>query len=741
MDREDLTQRLMGTFLGELADHVRALNRDLVAIEKTAAATERQQLVATLFRTAHSLKGASRSVNVGVLESACHRMEGILGSLRDGRLAFAPEALQALFHAADAIQEAGNRLQANRDLAGAPIHRVLAELDAVAGGRLERPKAGVAVPSPSAPVVALGEAVVRVPPAKLDSLLAQCGEALVARRRLEIQEGEIAAIQETLSRWREEWNRGARAVRKSLPGAGSRTNGASKGGVGDHRAIQVLERNAETLRRLEQDLGKLATGLSANRRAAEQAGGVLEEGVRRVRMLPFSEACEGLARVVRDLAGAGGKEVDLVLEGGEVELDRAVLERMKDPLMHLVRNAVDHGIETAADRSTHGKPPRGRVRVAAALIGATVEVTIEDDGRGVDLAAIREQARKRGIREPEDERELSLLIFQPGFSTAGMITELSGRGVGLDVVRKAVESLHGTVDFNSEAGRGTRFRVAVPLTLTMVRALFVSASGRTFAIPSGSVRGLLRVGAGDIRSIEGKEVVFVGGEAVPAVSLALVLGLRSEEPARAGRKVPVVVLSSGGHLCAFIVDELLSEREVLVKGMGPRLVRLRNVAGATVLPTGGVALILGAANLVRTALGQTRPGVIAEALARPAERAKRRLLLAEDSVTTRTLERSILEAAGYEVTVAPDGAAAWQALQERGADLLISDIDMPRMDGFALTEAVRSSKRFRDLPVVLVTALASDRDRARGVEVGADAYLPKSAFDQRALLEAVARLL
>jgi two-component system chemotaxis sensor kinase CheA len=374
------------------------------------------------------------------------------------------------------------------------------------------------------------------------------------------------------------------------------------------------------------------------------------------------------------------------------------------------------------------------------LRGAQVEVAVADDGRGLDLDALRRQVRQRGLPEPADDRELARLVFLPGLSTARLITDVSGRGVGLDVVKSRVESLHGTVELSFTAGRGTHFTLAVPLTLTTLRALLVRAGGQTFAFVGTNVLKLVRVAAGDLRPIEGRDMLSLGGKPLPVASLADTLGLPARAAGVPGKALALVV-AAGEKRMAFVADEFLAEQEVVVKKLGARIRRVPHVSGATILPSGQIALVLNAANLVRSALAQGPARALAGARDAAAPKAKKRLLLAEDSVTTRTLEKSILEAAGYEVTAVPDGAAAWQFLQERGADLLVSDVEMPRMDGFQLTEAVRGSKRFPDLPVVLVTARQTEADKARGIAVGANAYLTKSAFDQKNLLETIAQLL
>jgi two-component system chemotaxis sensor kinase CheA len=787
VDKDKLLKRLMATFLEELEEHVGALNRELLALEKEADPARRAELLQTLFRSAHSLKGAARSVNVGLIESACHQMEDILSEARDGGTALAPEVFSLLFATADAIEEAGMRLREQQDLSGAPLAAMLPRLEAAAAGQVPVIRgeesggkdnsshsfhAGLTLrrihesetndtnemnetnpppaPGPSPHYTgARGEpgpdsqlaGSVRVASEKLDAFLARAGELLVARQRVQSRAEDVIALRESVGRWAKEWRRVEKGLRKWLD-KDSRDGGEAAGrgpnGRPSQSAAAVLGRTGERLRQLEKDLDRLYDNMARDRRQLKHAAEGLDGELRRVRMLPFAGACQGLDRMVRDLAQSGGKEVELVVEGGEVELDRSVLEGLKDPLRHLIRNAVDHGAESADERGRAGKPPHARVTVTAAFRGTHVAVEVADDGRGLDLDALRQQLRRRNLPEPADERDLARAIFLPGLSTSRLVTDVSGRGVGLDVVKSRVEALHGTVDVTFSPGRGTRFALAVPLTLTTLRALLVGVGGQTLALAGTSVQKLVRVGPADLATVAGRDMLRLGDAPLPVAGLAETLGLTPRAPATAAARRPAVIVAAGERRMAFVVDEFIAEREVVIKNLGSRLRRVPLVSGATILPSGKIALVLNAANLIRAGLARGPAAAVPAAVTPPA---KRRILVADDSVTTRTLEKSILEAAGYEVLVAADGAAAWRLLQERGADLLVSDIEMPRMDGLALAEAVRASPRFRELPIVLVTARASEEDRARGARAGADAYLVKSAFDQKNLLETIAQLL
>jgi two-component system chemotaxis sensor kinase CheA len=758
MDSDARARRLMPTFLEELIDVTRALSRDALALEKGPPPERRAELLRELFRTAHSLKGAAAAVNVVPIAAACHSLEEILAAARDRQAPLGADVCALLLATVDAVEEAGMRLREQQPLTGSPLEALLPRLKEAAASVSPLPRRGETPAetetrrretktalSPPAPLAQRGRgeeeghaASVRVSAAKLDAFLVRSGELLVARRRVQARAAEVAALHDAVARWKADW-RGVEKPLADLLGEDGEAAPADGAAALPRRAARAVAGVGGRLRDLERELDRLSLAMTADARALEGSAGALDDEVRRVRMLPFAEACQGLDRLVRDLAHAAGKEVELAVEGGAVELDRSVLEALRDPLRHLVRNAVDHAAETPAERRAAGKPPATRVTVSAAIRGGQVEVVVEDDGRGLDLGALREQVRRRGLPEPADERELAHAVFLPGLSTRRAVTEVSGRGVGLDVVKGRVEALHGSVDVAGTSGRGTRFTLAVPLTLTALRALLVTAGGQAFAVVAGAVQRLVRVDPATLRSVEGREVLTLGGPPLPLTSLAATLGLPAHAPAP-GERLPAVVLAVGERRVAFLVDELLAEQEVVIKGLGARVRRLRHVSAATVLASGRVALVLNVGELIRTALAGRGPAARAAPEAR-ATPARRRVLVVDDSVTTRALEKSILEAAGYEVLAAPDGAAAWRLLQERGADLIVSDVEMPRLDGFGLTAAVRGSKRFKDLPVVLVTARESEQDRARGAEVGADVYLGKSAFDQEGLLKVLGQLL
>jgi two-component system chemotaxis sensor kinase CheA len=744
---DQLRERLLRTFLRELDERVQALNRALLALEKGPPEVERAELFVSLFRTAHSLKGAAGAIQAELIEAAAHRLEAIFAAARDGQIPPGAGLFRLLFDTADAIHASGESLSQGRPLSETALAGLLPRLDLALVGEIPlEPKQTVVARPTDAPSAEpqVRDAFVRIPSEKLDALLVGSSELLLARGRARTRQDHAAAIHEVARRWRAELRDAERALATVL---GPRANATPSTDPPDNRErTRAADRAAVALRRaddkaheLERDLERLVAGIANDRVLLDEAADELDAEVRRVRMLPFADSCEGVERLVRDVAAAGRKEARVVVTGGEVELDRSILDGLKDPLLHLVRNAVDHGIEQPEARRSAGKPPVGCVTIAAALNGPCIRVVVADDGAGLDLAAIRARARERGLPE-DDEQELARHIFLPGFSTSTRITPISGRGVGLDAVRAGVEAMRGTIEVSFEPGRGTRFELALPLTLTTIRVVLVEAGGGFFAIDTATVLRVARTDPDAWRSVEGRDVLPIGGTPVPIVALAELLGLPGRRGV-GGSKLPIVVIGSAARRAALVVDEVVGEQEVVVRNLGERLLRVRNVAGGTILPSGRVALILHTTDLLNAALeGDLRRGPSTAAPANGTA-VRKRILIADDSLTTRTLEKSILEFAGYEVVTAADGEEAWRLLQERSADLVVSDVEMPHLDGFGLTRTIRGSARFRNLPVVLVSRRESDEDKARGLEAGADAYLEKSTFDQQTLLDTLARLL
>jgi two-component system chemotaxis sensor kinase CheA len=512
---------------------------------------------------------------------------------------------------------------------------------------------------------------------------------------------------------------------------------------GDRRAIRVpaekldhlLDLVGETVlhrRRLEYAIGERKIGradpvvdeLDAGDRLLEE----LKDAAVGMRTLPLSTITGPLPRALRDIAAAEGREVELEVRGADTELDRVILEGLSEPLVHLLRNAVAHGIESPKERRKAGKPEVGRVELSAEQRGATVIVTVADDGRGVSPEL---------LAEAEREGSLAAVLTRTGFSTAAEVTELAGRGVGLDVVRSHVESFGGALEVTSEPGRGTTVRLRLPLTLALLEVLLFERGGQAFALPLPVVEEVVAVD--EALSLTGRPSLELRGQAVPMADLADVLG--ASAPVLKQRP-PAIVIAGGGRRLAIMCDALYGEEEVVVKPLGPLLAGVRGYLGGAILGDGRIALILDPVTVARGQAGVSRRRPTVHDAQPEAGPGAPKVLVVEDSFTVRQLQRSILEAAGYRVSTARDGRDALNRLaDEDDIALVLTDVEMPEMDGIELVQALRADPRTQSLPVVVVTTLASEDDRRRGIEAGADAYMTKRSFDQQALLETVERLI
>ncbi|MBN1179942.1 MAG: hybrid sensor histidine kinase/response regulator [Anaerolineae bacterium] len=599
---------------------------------------------------------------------------------------------------------------------------------------------------------------IRVSVGKLDALMAQLSELLVTKIRAEQRLDQMHQVQEALAEWQRDWltvrSTYGKMVRQSVgrtPWKGDvlRVSQRGNGKLGKEtfhllRYVGASQERMRDLNALVNDLSRQYANDTINMSLVIDE---LEEEIKRVRMLPLSTITGSFGRMVRDLAQAAGKEARLEIVGGETELDKRVLEQIKDPLIHLLRNAVDHGLELPAHRIARGKPACGTITLSAENLGNDVLICISDDGAGLNEASIRQVvARRRGI-DPEtlSEADLREAIFSVGVSTSPIVTDISGRGVGLDVVRRNVEALHGRINVEWRANQGSAFTLILPLRLTSSRGLFVTVSHQRFAIPLNNVEYIMHVGPSEIASLEGYDTVRYKGQPITLVRLNDVLGLPRVQMQDYAARIPVVILAAAERHMAFAVDELAGEQEVVIKDLGKQLSRVGGVAGATVMGTGEVVLILNVADLIKLALGGERRSVFdAQTVATsPAKkRAQQRILIVDDSITTRTLEKNILEAVGYSIQVATDGQEALDAIATYGVpDLIVSDIAMPRINGFELTERVKNDPKMSHVPVILVTSLESLEDKAHGIECGADAYITKGSFDQNNLLETIEQLI
>lgn len=758
--KDAMLKRLLATFRVEADEHLKTMTAGLLTLEKAPDSAEAVAIVETVFREAHSLKGAARAVNHLSIEALCQSLEGVFAGLKNGQLSISTPLLDQLHQALAGL---GSLLDGDIEAAHGISAEIVSLIDQLDGAATGVPSSPETAPTPGPePAVTSNETprqevhlspapdAVRVTTAKLDAVMRQVEEllspCLAARQRIL----DLRDTSATLAAWKKSRAQ-LQPVLRCLERSAQQARDISRptyDGTELKSVLDYLEGEQLFLSSLEEDLARLNQSAALDQRMLAGISDSLLQDVKEMQLLPVSSLLESLPLLVRELARAQGKEVEFITHGGEIEADRRVLEEMRDPLIHLMRNAIDHGIETPAARASAGKPLPGTVTVQVLQQDAgKLELLISDDGAGIDHEQVRTAARKlgTGTAEPanqQDTPEALALVFQSGVSTSPIITDVSGRGLGLAIVREKVERLGGIIAVKSEVGQGTHFRIILPLSMAMFRGVLVRIGERTCVIPSTGVERVARVDSQNIRTVENRETIVVNGPALSLVNLADVLELpRSAASRAASDYVAVVVLELGDTRIAFRVDEIVGEQEILLKGLGPQLARVRNVTGATQLGNGQVVPVLNVADLIQSAVRPVTRAVLPDSAEQTSADSAQSILVAEDSITSRSLIKNILESAGYVVTTAVDGMAAFTTLKTDAFDLVVSDVEMPRMDGFDLTARIRADKQLADLPVVLVTALESREDRERGIDVGANAYIVKSSFDQSNLLETVGRLI
>jgi two-component system, chemotaxis family, sensor kinase CheA len=583
---------------------------------------------------------------------------------------------------------------------------------------------------------------IRVETRNLDSLMTQTGELTVSKIRIAHR---LSEVEEIVTLW-EEWSRDSFVNRFALEEV---MRGNQNGSL--ERLQSFHHRLEDRLERLGQIANRLRNSVYEDNARLDTIADELEEGIRTLRLLPLSTIFSLFPRMVRDLAKQEGKQVDLVIEGGDTRADKRILEEMKDPLMHIIRNAIDHGIEPPGERQHKGKPPKATIVLKGYHTATNIVIEIRDDGRGLDLEKIKQTALKRGVCREEElatmtPHQIHSLIFTPGFSTRTFVTEVSGRGVGLDVVRTNVERLKGNIHIDSTPGEGTLLRLSLGTTLATAHVLLVEVEGIAYALPVEFVQLARLVPESDIFALEGRETIILEGQPVSVVKLADLLelpprGILSSSKSLNNSSLPCIILQVGEERLGLLVDALVDEQDVVLKPQSKLLKRVRNVAGATILGTGEVCMVLNPNDLLKSVRKGGKP--IPVSAPKQSEESDRKflVLLVEDSIATRTQEKRILENAGYEVVTAVDGLDGYNKLRSRNFDVVVSDVQMPNLDGLGLVAKIRQHKEYSELPIVLVTSLASDEDKRRGAEAGANSYIPKSSFNQEVLLETLRRLI
>jgi chemotaxis protein histidine kinase CheA/ActR/RegA family two-component response regulator len=687
-------------FVDEARERLKSLERAVVQLEERP---DSPQVVADIFRDAHSLKGSAQMLGFIDISQIAHQLEDLFVAARRDARAIDTRTFDLVFRTLDVIS---------------------ARVEELAHGGAAKPSETAS--GPEAPAATTSRAKMRpdqslrVSVEKLASLTSLAPEMVIQNLKASARHAELRRVDASLSRLRDR----VREARLSPP---IRSRAAE---LGEY---------ADTLDGISRSLRGIVTSFGDDHARLTLITEELRQHVTELTMLPVATVFDAFPRAVRDLTRGFGKEVELTLVGRETELEKRVLEKIADPLVHLLRNAIDHGIESPGERVRANKRPGGRLLVAAEQRGNRIQITVQDDGRGLDAAALRTTAVRKGIAtavelESWATEQLFELIFEPGFSTRTETTDVSGRGVGMDVVRVCIEGLGGTVRVQSEPNLGTTVLLDLPLSLAVLRVVLIEVGDEVLGLPTAPVRRILRVSRDAMTAVEQVSLLEIEGESMPIGSLGALLGVVSPSE---GEQAALVVEIRDTRF-AMTADAVLEEQELVFKDLPGPLANQRLFAGAALLGSGDVVPILdlqGVFDAMAAAAGSATPAppdAVAERSAR--------ILVVEDSVAAGEMHRGILIGAGYEAEIAHDGVEALEALRERDWDLVISDVDMPNMDGFELTVRVRADPQLRNIPIIIVTSRDASHQR-EAADAGADAYVTKREFDQDHVLGIVSRLI
>ncbi|SPE54370.1 CheA signal transduction histidine kinase [Verrucomicrobia bacterium] len=757
---------MLELFRVEAENQAAIMTNGLLELERSTGAP---QTFETLMRAAHSLKGAARIVNVQLAVRLAHAMEDCFVAAQQGKVTLGQSQIDLLFRILDLLSQIARQTEASladwENAHQAEIQQLSEELFRVlpavtgapapstsrvavaalgqaspaealaAGSSLRAPFEGW--PAPNAHAIATRtpetpERVVRVTAENLNRLLGLAGESLVESRWL----GPFAESLEQLKRQQAELAQKLEALGRTFTPKSSPAS------------------NAEQVRQLSKDLAvcqqclsQRLVELSTFERRCAQLSERLYREMLRTRMRPFSEGVRRFPRMVRDLARALGKEVALEILGENTQVDRDILERLETPLAHLLRNAVDHGCETPAERQRFGKPAQGSLRVEARHSAGSLLVTVTDDGPGVSLDHVRKAIVNKGLATPVlaarlSEAELLEYLFLPGFSLKETVTEISGRGVGLDVVQNMVKSLRGTVRVSTQPGQGLRLQLQLPLTLSVLRALLVEVAGEPYALPLTQVARTLKLPYQEIQTVGGKPRFLFGGHLLRLLHAHQIFECPPTHDS--GLDCSVVILGDRNARFGLVVDRFYEERELVVQPLDARLGKVPHISAAALLQDGSPVLIVDVEGLLRTVEKLMSDEGAEAALSIPsvpAGRRRKRVLVVDDSLTSRELARQLITSHGYFADVAVDGLDGWNAVRACPPDLVITDIEMPRMGGLELAALIKQDPKLKSVPVMIVSCRDGQEERRRGLDAGADYYLAKDSFDGETLWRAVVELI
>ena len=764
-------EELRELYKASSSEHLSKLESELMILEKnpqdTAALEE-------FLREAHTLKGDSRMLGLDDIETLVHHLEDCVEGIKAGKGEITPELCDRLYRGIDTVNQLAHEAVTGEAVEVNTIEVLASLMDTSVSTSVEHSEADlfdddsssfsqnsaadlfddsdlfededsfiqselpseqlltsdVSPTKATVPIRDYSIDTIRVEPQKLDTLLTHANELIVTKLRISQQMSEIEKMFDLWSKWNQD-NARNRALFDKIEGQLP-------------LEIQPLKFFFNTVEQRLQSFGSAVNYLKT--RANEDVNSLnliadrLESGIQELRQLPLSNVFNLFPRMVRDLAKQQGKEIELVIEGGNTQADKKILEEIKDPLLHLIRNAIDHGIETPEERIAKGKPSTATLILRGDRKGNSIGIEIRDDGRGLDLEKIKQTAIARQVRTEAEldtmsESEIQSLIFASGFSTRTEITELSGRGVGLDVVRANVERLKGSIQVTSTVGDGCRFQIRLGTSLATTPVLIISEAENLYAIPVEYIANMLAIVVDDIYTIDGSEVINYENQPLSIAKLRTLLKLSptDKRAANTGKLFCLVLYINQEYFC-LTIDAFVDRQDITFKPQSKLLKRVPNIAGATILGDGSVCMILNPADLLHS----LKNGAWQQVSHIESTAVKNKILLVEDSIIIRTQMQRLLKSAGYNVTIAEDGLEGLQKVQTQNFDLVLSDVEMPNMNGLEMTAQIRKD---RGVPIVLITTLSSPEDKRRGEQAGANAYLTKGNFDQQLLFDTLEQLI
>ncbi|MGR3177225.1 MAG: hybrid sensor histidine kinase/response regulator [Candidatus Anammoxibacter sp.] len=817
---KEFLEKLQEVFKIEARERLELMTSGMLELENAETNEDRASNIEKMFREAHSLKGAARAASMPDIEIICQALEGTFAALKRNALELSPELFDTFSNAIDILTELispskageittdkeqistlietlnsltkGEKVEGLRRKTKDSVQESVGDLQ-TAKGNEQKPKEEVTHDAtkdehpaentdptndeassaiPDSPKTVKEHTVlsdmVRVATSKLDSILLQAEEMIPLKMKSRQLSEDVNNIVTMFNDWTKEWSRIYPEVKQILNSKPTMLPSKKeelgvvynrRSSADNHqfaRLQKFIDWNYTYTKSMEDAVITLARDAEQEYNHIDIMTDDLLDDVKKILMLPASWLLGIFPKMVRDLSRDQGKEIKLLMHGDDVEIDRRILEEMKAPLIHILRNSVDHGIEMPEQRMENNKAKTGVIIISVSHIdGNKVEICVSDDGAGIDVQKVKNAAIKQGVISQDqagnlNEEEALALILQSGVSTSPIITDISGRGLGLAILQENVKKLGGSTSVKSTLLKGTVFKMIFPLTLATFRGIFVEASDQVFVIPSANIELCARINKNSVKTVENREVVPHNGQSVPFFSLSDVLELphraksvQSVDNAKWKNRdmIHVVFVNVSDKTIAFSVDNIQYEQEILVKKLGKQLQRVRNIMGATILRSGKAVAILNVYDLIKSASKVTSGTARTVETADETESGSRSILVVEDSITSRMLLKNVLETAGYVVTTAVDGIDAFTMLREKEFDLVVSDVEMPRMDGFGLTSKIRNNEKLTELPLILVTALESREDRERGIDVGANAYIVKSDFDQSNLINVIERLI